>query len=61
MFCPGELPKLTGTEATGSNPLQELWSWLGTLGVASLMSVISMVAGLLVADEECVIRDDLWS
>ena len=28
----GELPKLTGTETTGSNPLQELWSWLGTLG-----------------------------
>ena len=28
----GELPKLTGTEASGSNPLQELWSWLGTLG-----------------------------
>ena len=24
----GELPKLTGTEATGSNPLRELWSWL---------------------------------
>ena len=28
----GELPKLTGTEVTGSNSLQELWSWLGTLG-----------------------------
>jgi sulfate permease, SulP family len=28
----GELPKLTGTGVTGSNPLQELWSWLGTLG-----------------------------
>src|SRR5262245_11664792 len=28
----GELPKLTGTDTTGSNPLQELWSWLGTLG-----------------------------
>ena len=27
----GELPKLTGTAATGSNPLHELWSWLGTL------------------------------
>ena len=25
----GELPKLTGTESSGSNPLQELWSWLG--------------------------------
>ena len=27
----GELPKLTGTESSGSNPLQELWSWLGTI------------------------------
>ncbi|MGZ5417750.1 MAG: SulP family inorganic anion transporter, partial [Nocardioides sp.] len=27
----GELPKLTGTEVSGSNPLQELRSWLGTL------------------------------
>jgi high affinity sulfate transporter 1 len=35
----GELPKLTGTKATGSNPLQELWSWLGTLGDASLVTV----------------------
>jgi sulfate permease, SulP family len=28
----GELPKLTGTDASGSNSFQELWSWLGTLG-----------------------------
>jgi high affinity sulfate transporter 1 len=35
----GELPKLTGTKATGSNPLQELWSWLGTLGDTSLVTV----------------------
>ena len=28
----GELPKLTGTDVTGSNALQELWSWLGSLG-----------------------------
>ena len=27
----GELPKLTGTTVTGTNPLQELRSWLGTL------------------------------
>ena len=27
----GELPKLTGTKASGSNSFQELWSWLGTL------------------------------
>jgi high affinity sulfate transporter 1 len=28
----GELPKLTGTKVSGNNPLQELWSWLTTLG-----------------------------
>src|SRR5881227_2963429 len=28
----GELPKLTGTKVTGSNPFQELWSWLSGLG-----------------------------
>ena len=28
----GELPKLTGTDASGANSLQELWSWLGSLG-----------------------------
>ncbi len=28
----GELPKLTGTDVTGSNPLQELRSWVGSLG-----------------------------
>lgn len=27
----GELPKLTGTSAEGSNAWQKLWSWLGTL------------------------------
>jgi high affinity sulfate transporter 1 len=36
----GELPKLTGTEVTGSNPLHELWSWLGTLGDASASTVL---------------------
>src|SRR5512132_622767 len=36
----GELPKLTRTEVTGSNPLQELWSWLGTLGDAQLATVL---------------------
>ena len=43
----GELPKLTGTEATGSNPLQELWSWLGTLddrhGLTFVVGVVSLV------------------
>src|SRR3954465_2718564 len=28
----GELPKLTGTDVTGSNPFQELRSWLAGLG-----------------------------
>jgi sulfate permease, SulP family len=42
----GELPKLTGTKATGSNPLQELWSWLGTLGDASLATVLVGVVAL---------------
>src|SRR4051795_8725658 len=27
----GELPKLTGTEVEGTNSVQELWSWLGSL------------------------------
>ena len=43
----GELPKLTGTEVTGSNSFQELWSWLGTLGdwnrTTVLVGVISLV------------------
>ena len=44
----GELPKLTGTKVTGSNPLQELWSWFGTLGDASLVTVVVGVAALIV-------------
>ena len=36
----GELPKLTGTEVTGSNPLQELRSWFGTLGDAHRATVL---------------------
>jgi sulfate permease, SulP family len=44
----GELPKLTGTEVTGSNPLQELWSWLGTLGDAKLATVLVGGAALVV-------------
>ena len=27
----GELPKLTGTDASGPNALRELWSWLGVV------------------------------
>ena len=36
----GELPKLTGTDTSGSNSLQELWSWLGTVGDAHLLTVL---------------------
>jgi high affinity sulfate transporter 1 len=36
----GELPKLTGTDVTGSNPIQELRSWLGTLGEAHTATVV---------------------
>jgi len=36
----GELPTLTGTKAAGSNPLQELWSWLGTAGDSHLVTVL---------------------
>ena len=44
----GELPKLTGTKVTGSNPIQELWSWLGTLGDAQLVTVAVGAAALVV-------------
>jgi high affinity sulfate transporter 1 len=44
----GELPKLTGTQVSGSNPLQELWSWLGTLRDANVPTVITGVVGLVV-------------
>ncbi len=44
----GELPKLTGTKATGSNPIRELWSWLGTLGDAQVVTVVVGGAALVV-------------
>ncbi len=44
----GELPKLTGTETTGSNSLQELWSWLGTVGDAHLVTVLIGCVSLVV-------------
>src|SRR6478752_3916967 len=44
----GELPKLTGTKVTGSNPLQELWSWLGSLGDSSLVTVLVSLVALAV-------------
>jgi SulP family sulfate permease len=44
----GELPKITGTAASGSNSLAELWSWLGTLGATHAPSVVVGVAALVV-------------
>ena len=44
----GELPKLTGTKASGSNPLHELWSWFGSLGDSSLVTVLVAVVSLVV-------------
>lgn len=43
----GELPKLTGTDVSGSNPIQELRSWFGTLGDASMATVL--VGGVALA------------
>jgi high affinity sulfate transporter 1 len=36
----GELPKLTGTDVMGANPVQELRSWFGSLGDSSLATVL---------------------
>jgi high affinity sulfate transporter 1 len=44
----GELPKLTGTKVTGSNPIQELRSWFGTLGDAQTTTVVVGVIALVV-------------
>lgn len=44
----GELPKLTGTEVSGSNPLQELWSWLETLDQREQTTIVVGVVALLV-------------
>ena len=44
----GELPRLTGTDVSRSNPLQELWSWLGTLGAAHGLTVLVGVVALVV-------------
>lgn len=43
-----ELPKLTGTEASGANSFQELWSWFGTLDETHLATLIVGVASLVV-------------
>jgi sulfate permease, SulP family len=44
----GELPKLTGTDTEGDNPLQELRSWLSTLGQAHLATVVVGAVALVV-------------
>jgi SulP family sulfate permease len=44
----GELPKLTGTEVNGSNPLQELWSWFGSLGDTHLLTLTVGAIALVV-------------
>lgn len=44
----GELPKLTGTTVSGSNPIQELWSWLTPLGAAHGTTVVVGVLSLAV-------------
>jgi len=44
----GELPKLTGTEVSGSNPLQELRSWFGALGATSVATLVVGLVSLVV-------------
>jgi sulfate permease, SulP family len=44
----GELPKLTGTDVTGTNSLQELWSWLRTLGETDAWTVVVGLVSLIV-------------
>jgi sulfate permease, SulP family len=44
----GELPKLTGTKVTGSNPVQELGSWFGTLSDAHALTVLVGAVALVV-------------
>ena len=44
----GELPKLTGTDVSGTNTFKELWSWFGSLGDANLATVLVGVTSLVV-------------
>ena len=44
----GELPKLTGTSVSGSNPIQELRSWIGSLGETSVATVVVGAVSLAV-------------
>ena len=44
----GELPKLTGTDVTGANPIQELRSWCSSLGGVSWVTVLVGAVSLTV-------------
>ena len=44
----GELPKLTGTEVDGTNSLQELWSWFGSLGGTQTATLVVGAVSLVV-------------
>ena len=44
----GELPKITGTDVSGSNSLQELWSWLGTVDETHRTTLVVGVIALVV-------------
>ena len=44
----GELPKLTGTDVSGANPIQELRSWFSSLGGVSWATVVVGVVSLAV-------------
>ncbi len=44
----GELPKITGTEVSGSNSLQELWSWLGSVDETHRTTLVVGVLALVV-------------
>jgi SulP family sulfate permease len=43
-----ELPKLTGTEASGANSFQELWSWFGSLDETHRTTLIVGIVSLVV-------------
>jgi high affinity sulfate transporter 1 len=44
----GELPKITGTDVTGSNPFQEFRSWLGSLGDTHRATLVLGVLSLVI-------------
>jgi high affinity sulfate transporter 1 len=44
----GELPKLTGTEVSGANPIQELRSWFSSLGGVNWATVVVGTVSLVV-------------